>query len=184
MIAFLNILISSSIIPKSDLGLSHNLSCDVPISTSLVPKSHIVMSHNSSRYDPNIIFSCPQNNTLLCSIILLKETQNQLLLSQKITSFSPKICLVMTISQLLLSRKVTSFCPIFHLVMTCNIDFSCPKSHLVLSHNLSHYDLISYSPVPKSHPVCPIICHVLTQYQLLLSQKVTFPCSIIHLVMT
>ncbi len=46
MITFLNILISPSSIPKSDLVLSHNLSCDVPISTSPVPKSHICMSHN------------------------------------------------------------------------------------------------------------------------------------------
>ncbi len=128
------------------------------ISTSPVPKKHIVMSH-----------------------IHLEETQNRLLLSQKITSFSPKICLVMTISQHLLSQIVTSFCPIFHLVMICNIDFSCLKSHLVLSYNLSYYDLISYSPVPKSHPVCPIIHHVMIQYQLLLSP---FFCSIIHLVMT
>ncbi len=57
MITFLNILISSSIIPKSDLVMSHNSSPDVPISTSLVPKSHIVMSHNSSCYEPNINFS-------------------------------------------------------------------------------------------------------------------------------
>ena len=44
MITFLNILISSSIIPISDLVSSHNSSCDVPISTSPVPKSHIDMS--------------------------------------------------------------------------------------------------------------------------------------------
>ncbi len=124
-----------------------------------------------------------QKNTLLCPIIFLEETQNQLLLSQKITSFSPKIRLVMTISKLLLSQKVTLFCPIF-ILLWCNINSSCPKSHLVLSHNSSCYDSISYSPVPKSHPVCPIICHVMAQYQLLLSQKVTFLCSIIHLVMT
>ncbi len=132
------------------------------ISLSPVPKKHIVMSHNSSWRDSKSTSPVPK----------------------KITSISPKICLVMTISQLLLSQKVTLFCPIFHLAMTCNIDFSCPKSHLVLSHNLSCYDLISYSPVPKSHPVCPIIRHVMTQYQLLLSQKVTFLCSIIHFVTT
>jgi hypothetical protein len=183
MITFLNILISSSIIPKSDLVLSHNSSCDDLISTSPVPKSHIVMSHNSSCYDPNINLSCPKKHMVMShnsSQIDSKLTYPV----PKITSFSPKICLVMTISQLLLSQKVTSFCPIFHLVVTCNIDFSCPKSHLVLSHNSSCYDFISYSPVPKSHPVCLIICHVMTQYQLLLSQKVTFLCSIIHLVMT
>jgi hypothetical protein len=38
----INILIPSSIIPKSDLVLSPNSSRDVPISTSPVPKSHIV----------------------------------------------------------------------------------------------------------------------------------------------
>ncbi len=124
-----------------------------------------------------------QKNTLSCPIIYLKEIQNWLLLSPKNTLFSPEICLVMTMSQLLLSQKVTLFCPIFHLLWH-NINFSCPKSHLILSHNLSCYDAISYSPVPKSHPVCPIIRHVMTQYQLLLSQKVTFLCSIIHLVMT
>jgi hypothetical protein len=46
-----------------------------------------------------------------------------------------------------------------------------------------HTPAIGYLAI-KSHPVCPIICHVMTQYQLLLSQKVTFLCSIIHLVMT
>jgi hypothetical protein len=60
MITSLNILILSSIIPKSDLVLSHNSSCDVPISTFPVPKSHILVSHNSSCYNPNIIFSCPK----------------------------------------------------------------------------------------------------------------------------
>ncbi len=62
MITFLNILISPSSIPKSDLVLSHNSSCDVPISTSPVPKSHIVMSHNLSCYDSNINFSCPKKS--------------------------------------------------------------------------------------------------------------------------
>ncbi len=65
MITFLSIIISSSIIPISDLVLSHNSSRDVPISTSPVPKSHIIMSHISSCYDPNINFSCPQK-TLYC----------------------------------------------------------------------------------------------------------------------
>jgi hypothetical protein len=117
MITFLNILISSSIIPISGHVLSHNSSRVVPISTSPVPKSHIVMSHNSSCYDPNINFSCPPTNTWLCPIIHFEKTQNQLLLSQKITLLSPKIPLVMTISHLLLSQKVTLFCPIFYLVM-------------------------------------------------------------------
>jgi hypothetical protein len=117
MITFQYILISPSSIPKSDLFLSHNSSCDVPMSTSPVPKIHIIMSHNSSRYDPNINFSCPQK-TQSCPIIHLEETRNRLLLSQKITLFSPIICLVMTISQLILSQKVTLLCPIFHLVMT------------------------------------------------------------------
>ncbi len=52
MITFQCILISPSSIPKSDLVLSHNSSCDDPISTSPVPKSHIVMFYNSSCYDP------------------------------------------------------------------------------------------------------------------------------------
>ncbi len=72
----------------------------------------------------------------------------------------------------------------YFILLWRNFIFSCPKSDLVLSHNPSHYDSISYSPVPKSHPVFPIIRHVMTQYQLLLSQKVTFLCSIIHLAMT
>ncbi len=59
-----------------------------------------------------------------------------------------------------------------------------PKSHLALSHNLSCYDSISTSPVPKSHLVCPIVRLIMTQYQLLLSQKVNLLCSVIHLVMT
>jgi hypothetical protein len=65
MITSLDILISSSIIPKSDLVLSLNSSRDVPISTSPVPKSHIVMSHNSSCYNPNIIFSCPKKHIVI-----------------------------------------------------------------------------------------------------------------------
>jgi hypothetical protein len=61
MITLQNILISPSSIPKSDLVLSHNSSCDDPISTSLVPKSHIVMSHNSSCYDPISTYPVPKS---------------------------------------------------------------------------------------------------------------------------
>ncbi len=159
MITFLKILISYSVIPKSDLVFSHNSSCDVPISTSSVPKSHIDMSHISSCYDQNINFSCPKKTS--CPIIYLKETQNRLLLSQKIILFSPKFRLVMTISQLLLSQKVTFSVP-YVILLWRNIGFSCPKSHLVLSHDLSFYDSISYSSVSKSHPVSPMIRHIMT----------------------
>ncbi len=130
------------------------------ISTSPVPKKHIVMSHNSSQRDSKLTSPVPKNH--------LVQSQNSSRYDHKSTSSVPK-------NDLVLSH--ISF-------LWRNINFSCPKSHLVLSHNLSRYDLISYSPVPKSHPVCPIICHIMTQYQLLLSQKVTFLCSIIHLVMT
>jgi hypothetical protein len=116
MITFLNILISSSIIPKSDLVLSHNSSRDVPISTSPVPKSHIVMSHNSSCYDPNINFSCPKKTHCYVPNSSRKDPKSTSPVP-KITLFSTKIRPVMTISQLLLSQKVTLFCPIFYLVM-------------------------------------------------------------------
>ncbi len=121
--------------------------------------------------------------TLLCPIIHLEETRNWILPSQNITWFSPKICLVMTISQLLLSQKWPCSVPYF-ITLWLNINFSSPKSHLVLFHNSSCYDSISTSPVPKSHPVCPIIHLIMTQYKLLLSRKVTLHCSIIHLVMS
>jgi hypothetical protein len=109
---------------------------------------------------PKIDFSCPKNN--------LVQSQNSSSYDHKLTSPVPK--------------KSPCSVPYFSLLWP-NIDFSCPKSLLVLSHNLSCYDSISYSPVPKHQPVCPIIRHIMTQYQLLLSQKVTFICSIIHLVM-
>ncbi len=124
-----------------------------------------------------------QKNKLLCPIIYLKETQNRLLLSQKSPCSVPKFVLLWPWVNFSCPknwpRSVPYFISLWH-----NINFSCSKSHLVLSHNSSRYDSISYSLVPKSHPVCPIICHVMTQYQLLLSQKITFLCSIIHLVMT
>ncbi len=153
MITFLHLMIS-----QYQLLLSQKVTSLCPvihlvmtqISTSIVPKKHIVMSHDSSQKDLKLTSPVP-----------------------KITLFSPKICLIMTKSQLLLSQKVTLFCPIF-ILLWCNFVFSCPKKHLVLSNNLSRCDSISYSPVPKIHLVCPIIRHVLTQYQLLLSQKVTF----------
>ena len=69
MIIFLNILISSSIIPKSDLVLSHNSSHDVPISTPLVPKSHIAMSHNSSYSDPKSISPVPRSHLVQSHIL-------------------------------------------------------------------------------------------------------------------
>jgi hypothetical protein len=46
------------------------------------------------------------------------------------------------------------------------------NSQLVLSHILSHYDPILISPIPKVTSFCPMICLIMTQYQLLLSQIV------------
>ncbi len=131
------------------------------ISTSPVPKKHISMSHNLSQRDPKLTSPVPKNH--------LVQSQNLSCYDHKSTSPVPK--------------KWPCSVPYFILLWR-DIDFSSPKSHLILSHNLSCYDSISTSPVPKSHPVCPIIRHIMTQYQLLLSQKITFLCSIIHLVMT
>jgi hypothetical protein len=150
MITFLNILISSSVIPNSDLILSHNSSRDVPISTSSVPKSHIVMSHKSSCYDPNINFSCHQKTHCYVPLFISKRL------------------------------KINFSCPKNHLVQSQNL--SCydhkstspvPNSDLVLSHISFCYDVIPTSPVPKVTSCCPIVCLVMTQYQLLLSQNVT-----------
>ncbi len=55
-----------------------------------------------------------------------------------------------------------------------NINFSCPKGHLVFSHNSSCYDSISNSPVPKSHLVCAIICLIMTRYHFSCHKK--SPC--------
>ncbi len=59
----------------------------------------------------------------------------------------------MTQYQLLLSLKVTSLCPIIHLIMIKNCLLLSQKKHLIQSPNLSWYDLISSSPVPKHHLV-------------------------------
>ena len=131
MINFLNILISSSIIPISDLVLSHNSSRDVPTSTSPVPKSHIILSHISSCYDPNINFFCPKKTRIVMSHNSSWRDPKSTSPVPKINLFSPKICLVMTISQLLLSQKVILFCPIFHLLMTL---YQLLLPHLVRSY--------------------------------------------------
>jgi hypothetical protein len=150
MITFLNILISSSIIPKMTLVypiihlvmsqyqllLSQKVTSLCPIihlvmtqiSTSPVPKKHIVMSHNLSQRDP------------------------------KLTSPVPKSHIIMSQNSSCYDHESTS--PV-------------PKSDLVLSHISSRYDVISTSPVPKTTLFCPIIRLVMTQYHVLLSQKVT-----------
>ncbi len=132
MITFLNILISPSSIPKNDLVLSHNSSCDDPISTSPVPKSHIVISHYSSWRDLKLTSPVPKNYldqvwnlscydhesiplsqkvTLFCPIFHLAMIQYQCFLSQKVTLFCPIIPLIMTQYQFLLSQEVTMFVP-------------------------------------------------------------------------
>ncbi len=130
------------------------------ITTSPVPKKYIIMSHNSSWRDPKLSSPVPK--------ITLFSHKNLSCHDHKSTSPVPKKwpCSVS-----------------YFILLWCNFVFSFPKSDMVLSYNLSHYDSTSTSFVPKSHLVCAIICHVLTQYQLLMSQKVTFLCSIIHLVM-
>jgi hypothetical protein len=122
-------------------------------------------------------------------------SQYQLLLSQKVTSLCPIIHLVMTqIStspvpkkQIVMSHnlsqrdpKSTSPVPKNHLVQSQNLSrydhkstSPVPKSVLILSHISSCYDVISTSPVPKVTLFCPLIHLVMTQYHILLSQKVT-----------
>ncbi len=146
MITFLNILISSFIIPKMtfvcpiihlvmsqyQLLSSQKVTSLCPIihlvmtqiSTSPVPKSHIDMSHYLSQRDPKLTSPVPRNH--------LVQSQNLSRYDHKSTS------------------------PV-------------PKSDLVLSHILSCYDVISTSPVQKTTLFCPIICLVLTQYHILLS---------------
>ena len=151
MITFLNILISSSIIPKSDLICpiirlvmsQYQLLLSQKV-TSLCPIIHLVMTQISTS-------PVPKKNTLLCPIIHLKETKNQLLLSQKNHLVQ---------SQNLSRYDHKSISPV-------------PKSDIVLSHISSHYDVISTSPVPKVTLFCLIICLVMAQYHILLSQKVT-----------
>ena len=116
------------------------------ISTSPVPKKHIVMSHNSSQRNPKLTSPVPKKPRSVPKFVSLWPY-----------NFS---C----------PKKWTCSVPYFILLWP-NIDFSCPKCHLVLSHNLSCYDSLSTYPVLKSHPVFPIICLIMTQYQLLLSQK-------------
>ncbi len=122
-------------------------------------------------------------------------SQYQLLLSPKVTSLCPIIHLVMTqIStspvpkkHIIMSHnssqrdsKLTSPVQKNHLVQSKNS--SCydhmstspvPKSDLVMSHISSCYDVILISPVPTVTLLCPIICLVMIQYHILLSQKVT-----------
>jgi hypothetical protein len=169
MITFLNILISLSSIPKSDLVysmihlmISHYQLLQSPkvtslcpiihlvmtqISTSPVPKKHIVMSHNSSWRDPKLTFPS-QHITLVRTKICLVMTISQLLLSKKVTLFCPIFHLVMTQYQLILSQKVTLFCPIIFLVMT-QYQLLLSQKSPNLSHSLSFYDPITTSPVPK-----------------------------------
>ncbi len=133
--------------------------------------------------------------TLVCPIIHLMMSQYQLLLSQKVTSLCPIIHLVMTQISTSPVPKNTLLCPIIHLEETQNglllsqknhlvqsknlsrydhkSTFSVPNSDLVLSHISSCYDVISTSPVTKVTLFCPIIRLVMTQYHILLSQKVT-----------
>ncbi len=111
-----------------------------------------------------------QKVTSLCPIISLTMIQNQLLLSQKNILFSPQICL--NIYQILLFQKIILFSPKICLIMTMSTS-PVPKSHLVMSNISSCYDSILTSPVSKVTSFCPIIRLVMTQYQLLLSQKVT-----------
>ncbi len=122
-------------------------------------------------------------------------SQYQHLLSQKITLLCPIIHLITT--QILISpvpkkhiilshnsswrdQKSTSPIPKNHLVQSRNS--SCydnkstspvPNNDLVLSHISPLYDLVSSSPVPKVTFSCSIIQLVMTQYHILLSQKVT-----------
>ncbi len=135
--------------------------------------------------------------TLVCFIIhlVIVISQYQLLLSQKVTLLCPIIHVVMTqistspvpekhivMSHNLSQRdpKSTSPVPKNHLIQSQNSSrydhkstSPIPKSDLVLSHISSHYDVLSTSPVPKTTLFCPIIHLVMTQYHILLSQKVT-----------
>ncbi len=132
---------------------------------------------------------------MFCPIIHLVMSQYQLLLSQKVISLCPIIHLFVTQistspvpkNHIIMSHnssqrgpKSTSPVPKNHLVQSQNL--SChdhkstspvPKSDLVLSHILSCYDVILSSPDPKVTWFCPIVQLILTQHQLLLSQKVT-----------
>jgi hypothetical protein len=109
-----------------------------------------LMSHNSSCYDPNINFSCPKKTH--CYV------PNSSQRDPKSTSPVPKHHLVQSQNSSCHDHKSTS--PV-------------PKSDLILSHILSCYDLILSSPVPKVTWFCLIIRLIMTQHQLLLSQKVT-----------
>jgi hypothetical protein len=137
MVTFLNILISSSIIPISDLVLSHDSSRDVQISTSPpVPKSHIILSHISSCYDPNINFSCPKKHIVL--------SYNSSQRNQKLTSPVPKNHFIQSQNLSCYDHKSTS--PV-------------PKSDLVLSHISSHYDIMQVKSLARrSCPNCSVHC--------------------------
>jgi hypothetical protein len=119
-----------------------------------------------------------QKVTLLCPIVHLGMTQIS-------TSPVPKKHIIMSHNSSqrdpkLTSPKLTSPVPKNHLVQSQNL--SCydhkstspvPKSDLVLFHISLCHDVILTSPVPKVTLFCPIIRLVMTQHQLLLSQKVT-----------
>ncbi len=120
-------------------------------------------------------------------------SQCQLLLSQKITLLCPTIHLIMT-------QISTSLVPPKHIVLSHNSSWRdqkstspvqqkitlfspksghdhkstspVPKKDLVLSHISSLYDLESTPPVPEVTLSCSIIGLVMTQYHILLSQKV------------
>ncbi len=133
--------------------------------------------------------------TLVCPIIHLVMSQYQLQLSPKVTSLCPIIHLVMiqistspvtkkhiVMSHNLSRRDPKSISPVpkNHLIQSQNSSrydhkstSPVPKSDLVLSHISSGYDIISTSPVPQTTSFCPIIHLVMTQYHILLSQKVT-----------
>ncbi len=108
----------------------------------LCPIIHLIMTQISN--------SPILKNTLFFPIIHLEETKNLLLLSQKITLFSPKN---------LSGHDHKSTSPV-------------PRSDLVLSHISPLYDLVSTPPVPKVTLSSSIIQLVMTQYHNLLYQKV------------
>ncbi len=81
-------LLSSQNLPYDHLLICSNITFQYP------KKSDLVVSYNSSYYDPYQILLSPKV-TSSCPIIRIIMTQNQLLLSQKNTSFSPKIHLDM-----------------------------------------------------------------------------------------
>jgi hypothetical protein len=103
-----------------------------------------------------------------------------IVMTQISTSPVPQKHIVMSHNSPWRDPKSTSPVPKHHLVQSQNSSgydhkstSPVPKSDLALSHISSLYDSISTSPVPKDTSSCSIICLVMTQYQLLLSPKVT-----------